>query len=388
MTQEIGTAKIRLTMDATDFTAVVARTKGELQGFGHEAERAFNESNSKAKSAATSLARYVEMIGKSADEVKLLRAQWAGVDTRILTEMVTKLDHVRASEAAVNQVSREMADSWTQMQGKARNAFKELQSAAREEQMLRDANAAKRLAEAAELAGIKAQHAAQGLAFLAQQQDAQRVQRMQQAVSVFGASLEQLESREFGASNAAKAFTRTVQEQEAAIIRGGHALQKGAIQFNQYGISAKQQVAAMRQVPAQLTDIFVSLQGGQNPLTVLLQQGGQLKDIFGGIVPAARALGGAIMGLVTPWTLLAAAIGAVGLAYLQAEQRENKFNKALIMSGQAASVSADQMQAMANTLDQVAGITSREAADALTQIAATGKIAGDQMVLVGASRHA
>ena len=55
------------------------------------------------------------------------------------------------------------------------------------------------------------------------------------------------------------------------------------------GISERQLAAAMRGVPAQLTDIVVSLQGGQRPLTVLLQQGGQLKDMFGGVVPAARA---------------------------------------------------------------------------------------------------
>src|SRR5690606_36214751 len=42
-------------------------------------------------------------------------------------------------------------------------------------------------------------------------------------------------------------------------------------------MSAKATAAAMRGVPAQITDIAVSLQGGQRPLTVLLQQGGQLK---------------------------------------------------------------------------------------------------------------
>lgn len=47
---------------------------------------------------------------------------------------------------------------------------------------------------------------------------------------------------------------------------------------------------ALRGVPAQFTDIAVSLASGQQPLTVLLQQGGQLKDMFGGIGPAAKPL--------------------------------------------------------------------------------------------------
>ena len=67
---------------------------------------------------------------------------------------------------------------------------------------------------------------------------------------------------------------------------------QGKKALNAYGISQKQFEFAMRGVPAQMTDIFVSLQGGQNPLTVFLQQGGQLKDMFGGIKPAAAALGG------------------------------------------------------------------------------------------------
>ncbi|MEI7177137.1 phage tail length tape measure family protein [Pectobacterium carotovorum] len=85
-------------------------------------------------------------------------------------------------------------------------------------------------------------------------------------------------------------------------------------QLNKTGMSAKQTAAAMRMVPAQMTDIVVSLAAGQAPLTVLLQQGGQLKDMFGGIAPAAKALGTYIMGLVTPYTLAAGAIGLLTYA--------------------------------------------------------------------------
>ena len=56
------------------------------------------------------------------------------------------------------------------------------------------------------------------------------------------------------------------------------------------GISAKQTEQALRQLPAQFTDIFTSLAGGQNPLMVLIQQGGQIKDSFGGIGPTMDAL--------------------------------------------------------------------------------------------------
>lgn len=166
------------------------------------------------------------------------------------------------------------------------------------------------------------------------------------------------------------------------IERQGAAAQKTANQVNQYGLTAKQQTAAMRQVPAQMTDIFVSLQGGQNPLTVLLQQGGQLKDVFGGIVPAARALGGALLGLVNPYTVTAAVIGVIGLAYLQGEQRANAFNRALILTGQQGTITADQLNEIALRLDEISGVTSRQAAAALTQVVASGKIAAEQYELV------
>ncbi len=88
--------------------------------------------------------------------------------------------------------------------------------------------------------------------------------------------------------------------------------------MNRTGMSAKALSANMRMLPAQITDIVVGLSSGQAPLTVLLQQGGQLKDMFGGIGPAARAVGGYIAGLVNPYTIAAAAAGVLALALTRA----------------------------------------------------------------------
>lgn len=168
----------------------------------------------------------------------------------------------------------------------------------------------------------------------------------------------------------------------AAVEKQGGAVAKAGTQFNKYGLSVKQQAAAMRQVPAQMTDIFVSLQGGQNPLTVLLQQGGQLKDVFGGVVPAARALGGQLMALANPYTLAAAGAAVVGAAWLGAEQRMNGFTSALVMSGQQGRVTAEDLNAIAMSLDNVSGVTGRQAAAALTLVVANGRIAASQYELV------
>lgn len=144
----------------------------------------------------------------------------------------------------------------------------------------------------------------------------------------------------------------------------------------QNGLSAKQTAAAMRGVPAQITDIFTSLQGGQKPLTVLLQQGGQLKDMFGGIGPAAKALGTQLLGLVNPYTIAAAAgIGLVA-AWNEAADEASAFNRALIETGGYAGKTAAQMNSLAAELDGLAGVTTGSAAEAIAAVTATGRITG------------
>jgi lambda family phage tail tape measure protein len=141
--------------------------------------------------------------------------------------------------------------------------------------------------------------------------------------------------------------------------------------MNKAGMSAKQMANNLRMVPPQLTDIAVSLASGQAPMTVFLQQGGQLKDMFGGIGPAARAVGGYVLGLVNPFTLAAAAVGALTLAYYQGSEETDAMTNAVIENGNAAGTSANQL---ANFAAQVGkgNASVGEAAAVLTQLAAAG----------------
>jgi phage-related minor tail protein len=82
-----------------------------------------------------------------------------------------------------------------------------------------------------------------------------------------------------GLADASNAATTAAQAQAKAVNNAAKANQAA-------GISAKQLAAANRMLPAQMTDITVGLATGQNPITVALQQGGQLKDMYGGIAPA------------------------------------------------------------------------------------------------------
>ncbi len=124
---------------------------------------------------------------------------------------------------------------------------------------------------------------------------------------------------------------------------------------------------------------MVSLQGGQAPLQVLLQQGGQLKDMFGGVGPAIQALGGYVLGLVNPFTVAAAAVGVLGYAYYSGSEEAVGFQKALITTGNAAGTTSDRISGMAREVAATVGTTGA-AAEVLTQLAGSGKIAAGSFV--------
>lgn len=179
----------------------------------------------------------------------------------------------------------------------------------------------------------------------------------------------------------AKSSGVSIRDLGAGAQTAEQALDRYTRQAQAAGMSTKAYTAALRGVPAQFTDIVVSLQGGMNPFTVLLQQGGQLKDMFGGIGPATRALGGYVAGLINPYTVLAGAVAGVGLAYYKGSQEADEFRKTLVLSGNAAGTNVGAMADLARQISTTVGTTSA-AADALAQVANSGKIAGDSFGVV------
>ncbi len=148
------------------------------------------------------------------------------------------------------------------------------------------------------------------------------------------------------------------------------------------GNSAAQTAHAMRMLPAQITDITVGLTTGQSPFMVLMQQGGQLKDMFGGIGPAVRALGGYILGLIGPISVMAAAVGILTVAWVKGDAEARKFNEAIVMTGNYAGVTADSLSGMARSISGSVGTTGK-AADTLAKLVETGRLAGDTIEGLG-----
>ncbi|EMO7261784.1 TPA: phage tail length tape measure family protein [Klebsiella pneumoniae] len=145
------------------------------------------------------------------------------------------------------------------------------------------------------------------------------------------------------------------------------------------GQSAAQTAFAMRMIPAQMTDIIVGLSTGQSPFMVLMQQGGQLKDMFGGIGPAIKGVSTYVMGLVNPFTLAAAAVGFLGLAYYKGTQEQDEFYKSLVLTGNLVGKTSGQLADMAARVSVAANSTTGAAASTLNQLVSSGKVAGDSL---------
>ena len=126
------------------------------------------------------------------------------------------------------------------------------------------------------------------------------------------------------------------------------------------GISARQTEAALRQLPSQFTDIFTSLAAGQNPLMVLLQQGGQIKDSFGGIGNTVDVLGSKVKGFFSSIAGSSAGIAGAGAALGDLVSQQN----AVAEGSEAAADGLGGMAEGANTAAD-ASKNAKEAADAL-----------------------
>lgn len=148
------------------------------------------------------------------------------------------------------------------------------------------------------------------------------------------------------------------------------------------GISAGQTAQAMRQLPAQFTDIFTSLQGGMPFFTVLVQQGGQIKDSFGGVEPALKGVSSALLGMVNPYTVAAAAVGLVVVAWYDAEKQAEAYTKALVLSRNEAAATTLTLVTMAQKTSEALQVSVGAGAEAAQAVGSNGKIAAQNLQAV------
>ena len=175
--------------------------------------------------------------------------------------------------------------------------------------------------------------------------------------------------------------SQSFKKQAAAVEQG---LSRQALAAQKAGISVGQYKAAMRTLPAQFTDIATQLAGGQNPWLILLQQGGQVKDSFGGMIPMFRGLAGAITLPMVGVTSLAVATGVLAYAWYQGDATLSEFNKTLVLSGNQAGLTADRMLTLSRA-GQAAGLTFNQAGESLAALVNAGVRGGEQFDAINQS---
>lgn len=176
-----------------------------------------------------------------------------------------------------------------------------------------------------------------------------------------------VQAAQLGVSSSADVYIRKLEKQNVAL--------KGVT------ISSGQYRQAMRQLPMQMTDIVTSLASGMPPWLVAVQQGGQIKDSFGGFGNSLKA----ITSLITPWKVAmfggAGALTAFGVAAYQGSKELSEYNKQLILTGNYAAKTKGQLNELAKSLSGD-GITQYKMADALAQVVGSGSFTGSQVDMV------
>ncbi len=149
-----------------------------------------------------------------------------------------------------------------------------------------------------------------------------------------------------------------------------------AIYKNKYGASgnglARHEAVNLSR---QLQDVFVSLQGGQAPLTVLFQQGTQIADIFatsqasiGGFARSVASGIVSVKGMAVGLGLMGAAAIVAGYQFSEAQHEVQRNLNGL---GRASGLTVDSINAIAEASKN---LSRGEARDALGAFAATGRI--------------
>ena len=358
------------------------------------AQREAAQAKANRESFVAGLREQIALHGKSADEVLRYRAAQAGASQES-SMLILQLQNMRVAQEQVEAAARAaaLAQREAAQADAARNTFlaglreqialfglstdevNRYRAAQLGASTAADPLIAKlrdlRLAQEQQTYATKMEAQAQRELAQAQASRASFIKGLEQQVAAIGKTrteMLELQAAQLGVTTQAKPLLDQLRAQDQAFRNGG--------------MSAAAMNAALRGVPAQLTDIVVSLQGGQAPLTVFLQQGGQLRDMFGSAGLAARALGAAAVNAVNGYTATAAAVITWAVAFKQGHDETVRYSRALIMTGNIAGTTAGQMADMAARMEDING-SQRVSSQALVTLASTGAIAGANLEKFG-----
>lgn len=145
------------------------------------------------------------------------------------------------------------------------------------------------------------------------------------------------------------------------------------------GISAGQYNQAMRMLPAQITDVVTSLASGMPVWMVAIQQGGQIKDSFGGVGNTFKALLSFLNPVNVGLAALAVSMGALVKAGYDAYKSQRDLQEALVLTGGYAGTSGAQFDKLAQDINNSTDATIGNIRSIATELAKSGKFTIDQI---------
>lgn len=126
-----------------------------------------------------------------------------------------------------------------------------------------------------------------------------------------------------------------------------------------------------------ISDVVASAGSGISPLTILLQQGGQVYDAFAG-QGGIRAGISAVTGIFTPFRVgalgVAAVLGAIAVAAFKGAEQTKVFNDAIALSGNFAGQTAGGFTALTRSIADSGAVTASSAREFGQALIATGEI--------------
>ena len=197
--------------------------------------------------------------------------------------------------------------------------------------------------------------------------------------SIINSVQREIAVREAGGRGTAAYYELLARQRGADVARISEvtqALKRQESQLRLNNISVGQYNNAMRMVPAQFTDIFTQLAGGQNPFLIALQQGGQLRDSFGGFGNMFKGLAASINPATVAVAALAGGVAALGKAYYDGAEESQRFSAAVIFAGGSAGASADKLLSIADSVGRTTGGWS-EARSAILAFVESGSVASE-----------
>ncbi|PNO44977.1 phage tail tape-measure protein [Klebsiella michiganensis] len=374
--EDVGSAattssqKLSTTARAQDSVAESARSHAQAE---QSAAAAASQTGDAAQQAATDYAGYQAAIARTRAEMGSLQngmdGTTADIDTQraALTALVNRIDPVVAAYGRLDDMQEQLSafrgaglvgdDDFEQYSSRLNELRLQVEKSAH---AASDAGR-KEAAAAREAAQAEAQAAATKEQFI------NRLREQAETMNLTTAELLQYKAAQLGISAEAAPFIQKITDQNAAMSKGG--------------ISAGQYAQAMRYLPMQITDVVTSLASGMPVWLVAIQQGGQIKDSFGGVGNTFKAL----LSIITPARLamggLAGIVAAAGIAAVSAMNDQDEFNRSIQKTGNYAGVTSGELEQMAQQGGQLRGNYS-QVRDILNGLVSSGRFTGETLTSV------